>query len=41
MVKTLSSSADGVGSTLGWGAKLPYASWPEKKSKLTKMEMIL
>ena len=31
--KTLPSTAGGVGSIPGWGAKIPHASWPKKKTK--------
>ena len=38
MVETLPSSAAGVGSIPGPGAKIPHASWPEKeKSKAEAM----
>ena len=32
VVKTLPSNAQGMGSILGWGARIPHASWPKKQS---------
>ena len=31
VVQTSPSKAGGVGSILGWGTKIPHASWPKKK----------
>ena len=36
VIKTLSSNAAGVGSIPGQRAKIPHASWPEKKKKERK-----
>ena len=40
VVKTSPSSAEGVGSLPGWGAKIPGASWPENQN-IRKTEAIL
>ena len=33
MVKTLPFNAEGMGSILGWGIKIPYASGPKNQNK--------
>jgi len=32
VVKTLPFNAEGVGSILGWGVKIPYASGPKNQN---------
>ena len=33
VVKTLTSDAGGTGPIPGWGAKIPYASWPKNQNR--------
>ena len=32
MVKASPSNAGGVGSILGWGVRIPHASWPKNQN---------
>ena len=38
MVETSPTNVGSVGSTPGWGAGIPHASWPEKEKKKTNIK---